>query len=179
MLSSKKSWSDDVALPMDRGDPQFSSFMRPDRRPEDLNIPGGGPEGGVFPETPGKSGNIIDLSADKDREGLFPFLDREVAMQYTERKLVEFRALFALRRRRQLLVSLPLIALIMGFAFLEKSNTGAFLGIPPSIVLPGFLAMIAGAVVFSLYNWRCPACNKYLGKQRSPKYCSKCGVELQ
>jgi len=33
--------------------------------------------------------------------------------------------------------------------------------------------------VFSLYNWRCPACNKYLGKQRSPKYCSKCGVALQ
>ncbi len=100
-------------------------------------------------------------------------------MQYTDRQQAEIRTLFALRRRRQLLISLPLIALIMGFAFLEKGNSGAFLGIPPSIVFPGFLVMIAGAVVFSLYNWRCPACNKYLGKQRSPKYCSKCGVALQ
>ncbi len=144
-----------------------------------MKIPGGGPEGGVFPETPGKGGNIIDLSADKEREGLFPYSDREVAMHYTDRQQAEIRTLFALRRRRQLLISLPLIALIMGIAFLENSNTGAFLGIPPSIVFPGFLAMIAGAIVFSLYNWRCPACNKYLGKQRSPKYCSKCGVELQ
>jgi len=100
-------------------------------------------------------------------------------MQYTDRQQMEIRALFALRRRRQLLISLPLIALIVGFVFLEKGNTGTFLGIPATMVFPGFLAMVAGAFVFSLYNWRCPACNKYLGKQRSPKYCSKCGVALQ
>jgi len=100
-------------------------------------------------------------------------------MENTEGQKTEIQTLFALRRRRQLLISLPLIALIMGFVFLENDNPGALFGIPPSIVFPGFLAIIAGAVVFSLYNWRCPACNKYLGKQRSPKYCSKCGVALQ
>ncbi|MGA7104571.1 MAG: hypothetical protein WBX49_04420 [Candidatus Deferrimicrobiaceae bacterium] len=100
-------------------------------------------------------------------------------MEHTEGQKAEIRTLFALRRRRQFLISLPLIALIMGFAFLENGNPGAYLGIPPSIVFPGFLAIIAGAILFSLYNWRCPACSNYLGKQRSPKYCSKCGAALQ
>jgi len=100
-------------------------------------------------------------------------------MEYTEGQKTEIRTLFAVRRRRQLLISLPLIALIMGFAFLENGNREAILGIPATMVFPGFLAMIAGAIVFSLYNWRCPACNKYLGKQRSPKFCGKCGVALQ
>jgi hypothetical protein len=100
-------------------------------------------------------------------------------VEYTEGQKAEIRTLFAARRRRQLLISLPLIVLIMGFAFLENGNRGAILGIPATMVFPGFLAMIAGAIVFSLYNWRCPACNRYLGKQRNPKFCNKCGVALQ
>ena len=100
-------------------------------------------------------------------------------MERTEGQKAEIRALFAIKRRRQLLISLPLIALIAGFAFLGNRNPGELLGIPATMVFPGFLAVIAGAIVFSLYNWRCPACNKYLGKQRSPQYCSKCGVALQ
>ncbi len=100
-------------------------------------------------------------------------------MEYTEGQKAEIRARFAVRRRRQLLVSIPLIALIVGFAFLEDGRTGAIPGIPASVMLPGFLVLIAGAILFSLHNWRCPACNRYLGKHRSPKYCSKCGVALQ
>ncbi|MGB3095290.1 MAG: hypothetical protein WBB46_00970 [Candidatus Deferrimicrobiaceae bacterium] len=100
-------------------------------------------------------------------------------MQYTEGQKAEIRALFAVKRRRQHLISLPLIALIMGFAFLENGNARAILGIPASMVLPGFLSILAGAIVVSLYNWRCPACKRYLGKQRNPKFCSKCGVALQ
>jgi len=100
-------------------------------------------------------------------------------MEHTEGQKAQIRALFAIRRRRQLLLSLPLFALIMGFAFLENGNTGSILGIPASMIVPGFLVIVVGAILFSLYNWRCPACNKYLGKQRSPQYCSKCGVALQ
>lgn len=100
-------------------------------------------------------------------------------MEYTQEQKVAIRTRFIARRRRQILVSFPLIALVIGAAFLEQAGHGAMFGIPPSVVLPGFLALIAGAVVFSLYNWRCPACNRYLGKQRNPKYCSRCGVELQ
>lgn len=100
-------------------------------------------------------------------------------MDYTEGQKATIRAQFVARRRRQLLVSFPLIALIMAAVFLERGKHDALFGIPPSIILPGFLALVAGAIVFSLYNWRCPACNRYLGKQRNPKYCSRCGVELR
>lgn len=100
-------------------------------------------------------------------------------MEYTKEQQVAIRTLFVARRRRQILVSLPLIALVFGAVFLEHGEHGAMFGIPPSVVLPGFLVLIAGAIVFSLFNWRCPACNRYLGKQRNPKYCSRCGVELR
>ena len=100
-------------------------------------------------------------------------------MEHTEEQKAQVRTLFAIRRRRQLLLSLPLFVLIMGFAFLENGETGAIFGIPASMTIPGILAVVVGAILFSLYNWRCPACNKYLGKQRSPQYCSKCGVALQ
>ena len=69
-------------------------------------------------------------------------------MEHTEGQKAQIRALFAIRRRRQLLLSLPLFALIMGFAFLENGNTGAILGIPASMILPVFLAIVVGAVLF-------------------------------
>lgn len=100
-------------------------------------------------------------------------------MEYTEEQKAQIRTLFATRRRRQLLVSLPLVAMIVGFVFLENGKAGTILGFPASMILPGFLAVMGGAILFSLHNWRCPGCNKYLGKQRSPKFCSKCGVALQ
>lgn len=100
-------------------------------------------------------------------------------MEYTEGQQEEIRAEFCARRRRQLLVSLPLLLLALGTAFLEKGKQGAACGISASILLPVFLVLVIGAIAFSLYNWRCPACNRYLGKQWSPKYCSRCGVMLQ
>jgi rRNA maturation endonuclease Nob1 len=33
-------------------------------------------------------------------------------------------------------------------------------------------------LIFSLFNWRCPSCNKYLGKAINAKFCAKCGVQL-
>jgi len=39
--------------------------------------------------------------------------------------------------------------------------------------------LVAAAVIFSFANWRCPACNGYLGRGINPKFCSKCGTELR
>lgn len=100
-------------------------------------------------------------------------------MEYTEGQKAKIRTQFVARRRRQILVSFPLIALVVGAVFLEKGKHGAWFGMPPSILFSGVIVLIAGAVVFSLFNWRCPACNRYLGKQRNPKFCSRCGVELR
>jgi hypothetical protein len=90
-------------------------------------------------------------------------------MQYTEGQKAEIRALFAIKRRRQHLISLPLIALIMGFAFLENGNARAILGIPASMVLPGFLSILAGAIVVSLYNLALPGVQKVPRETEEPE----------
>ncbi|MFX0199891.1 MAG: hypothetical protein ACFFCW_27525 [Candidatus Hodarchaeota archaeon] len=100
-------------------------------------------------------------------------------MEYTEEQKQEFKSQFAARRRRQLIATLPFIILIILFATINES-TGLVLGsIPISIFLPIFFIAIIGLLVFSIKNWRCPACNKYLGKAFNPSFCSKCGVALR
>ena len=100
-------------------------------------------------------------------------------MEYTEQQKQEFKKQFADRRRMQLMVSGPLIILIILFATVNE-NTGLVLGIIPiSIFTPILIVAVVGAIIFSLKNWRCPACNKYLGKAFNPRFCSKCGVGLR
>ena len=101
----------------------------------------------------------------------------EVTMEYTEEQKQSFREEFARRRKYQLAV-IPLVFLgLAGFIFAD-SDTGVLFGFPSAVWgTVGFLLTIS-AIVFSLKNWRCPACNKYLGKGISPKFCQKCGTQL-
>lgn len=100
-------------------------------------------------------------------------------MEYTEGQKADIRKSFAARRRRQLMLSAPMFLLIAGLVGMERQGRAVFLGIEAdNLILFLFLA-IAGAVAFSLWNWRCPSCKGYLGRQISPKFCSRCGVELQ
>jgi len=100
-------------------------------------------------------------------------------MDYTEGQKSDIRKSFAARRRRQLMLSAPMFLLIAGLVLMGKNGQTAFFGIEAdNLILFLFLA-IAGAIAFSLWNWRCPSCKGYLGKQISPKFCSRCGVELQ
>ncbi len=43
-----------------------------------------------------------------------------------------------------------------------------------------FIAILIfiGIVVFSLFNWRCPSCECFLGKELRIKFCNKCGCKL-
>jgi membrane protein YdbS with pleckstrin-like domain len=100
-------------------------------------------------------------------------------MQYIEQQLTEFKAEFAKRRKRQLLVTIPIIACVVLVRVLSKDEEALFFGLPASVVIGAAFAVIAAVVAFTLWNWRCPACNKYLGKGMSPSFCSKCGIPLQ
>ncbi len=40
-------------------------------------------------------------------------------------------------------------------------------------------AAMAAILVFTFQNWRCPACQKYLGKGGFPRFCPHCGVALK
>jgi hypothetical protein len=102
------------------------------------------------------------------------------ATRYTAQEQAEFRQQFAARRTRQIIVSIPLVALIVAFAaFTDDKSGGTLLGLPLAVGGPVFLVLIVAAIVFSLRNWRCPACNRYLGKAINPRFCQKCGVALQ
>ncbi|TMQ49613.1 MAG: hypothetical protein E6K73_09610 [Candidatus Eisenbacteria bacterium] len=70
--------------------------------------------------------------------------------------------------------------LVMLVAFLMRANVDlSAYGLSPVVFGPAFLVLVAAAVIFSFANWRCPACNGYLGRGINPKFCSKCGTELR
>jgi hypothetical protein len=101
-------------------------------------------------------------------------------MEYTEAQKVAFKHEFAARRKRQIMLAVPVVALVIIVAmFADERNGRVVLGIPAGFVGPAFLTIMVAAVAFSFRNWRCPACDKYLGKGMSPRFCPKCGVALQ
>ena len=100
-------------------------------------------------------------------------------MEYTEGQKASFKREFAARRTRQLILAVPLVAIFIGFAVLNDERKGAVLGLPAEVLAPAFLVFVGAALVFSFRNWRCPACDKYLGKGMSLRFCPKCGVALQ
>jgi hypothetical protein len=99
-------------------------------------------------------------------------------MQYTDQQLQQFREEFAKRRRRQFVVAIPAVAVFVVLASAERGGGKTLLG-PAAVVVPMAIALIVGILAFSLTNWRCPACRKYLGKAISPRFCTSCGVQLQ
>jgi ribosomal protein S27AE len=101
-------------------------------------------------------------------------------MTYTDDQKAAHRAEFASRRKRQLFVSIPLLVLMLGFMIVldDKSKAPAF-GLSPSVVVGVFALLMGGGLVFSLLNWRCPACGRYLGKHINPSFCHRCGVPLR
>ncbi|MHB9020103.1 MAG: hypothetical protein ACYC3G_04550 [Minisyncoccota bacterium] len=100
-------------------------------------------------------------------------------MEYTEGQKEKFKRDFAGKRRRQLLIAIPLIVAVVLIRLLKDKGDETFIGLPPTIIFPVSLIIVAAALIYSIINWRCPACNKYLGKHISPSYCSKCGVPLK
>lgn len=86
---------------------------------------------------------------------------------------------FKKRRTRQLLLLIPLVPIIFLMVFISKSNPSDIAGISAETITYAGLGIVICAVIFSLVNWRCPACGKYIGKSLSPKFCEGCGAELQ
>ena len=99
-------------------------------------------------------------------------------MEHTEDQKRAFREEFRLRRRRPWIVLLPFLLLMAAVALARESGDSLF-GLPPRVWVPVALAVLAGAVVFSLRNWRCPACKGYLGRGFGPLFCARCGIALQ
>lgn len=102
-------------------------------------------------------------------------------MQYTEQQKEEFRQEFAKRRRRQMMLVIPIIGLLALKIFFKTGGRSGPLYdfLSSDIPLVILMVFIIGALAFSLKNWRCPACNAYLGRGASPRFCPKCGVPFE
>ena len=90
----------------------------------------------------------------------------------------EIIADFQKKRTRQILALAPVVFALIGLISVEGKPSGLF-GLSPGMILGISFALITGVLIFSLLNWRCPSCNRYLGKAFNPKFCSKCGVQLR
>jgi hypothetical protein len=100
-------------------------------------------------------------------------------MEYSEEQKARFREIYARRRRRQHALTFSLVALFLGVFFLGPRYLGRIPGLSVTAIAPVSFLLVAGALIFSLRNWRCPACNRYLGRTYNPKYCQGCGIELR
>jgi hypothetical protein len=96
----------------------------------------------------------------------------------SNRSNAEIIAEFKKKRTRQIMAVGPIILAFIGLLSVENNPTGIF-GLAPSTILVTAFAVIISVLVFSFLNWRCPSCNKYLGKAINPKFCSKCGTQLK
>lgn len=76
----------------------------------------------------------------------------------------DFKEVFKKRKKMQILVTI-VAALAAMASYITNFKTIA-------------LIIVIGVVIFSRFNWRCPKCNKYLGKGSNPKHCSNCGQTL-
>ena len=100
-------------------------------------------------------------------------------MEYIEPQKETVRTTFARRRRHQLVVGLPVMIVIVAAILGDEPGAGSVYGLPVVLWAPVLAIVVATALIFSFVNWRCPACNRYLGRGWNPKFCPKCGVQLR
>ncbi len=98
-------------------------------------------------------------------------------MEYTDQQKEQFKHEFAVRRKRQIILAIPVVAFVILAVLSDKVGVNVF-GISRQTIGVSFFIFVVCALIFSFRNWRCPACDRYLGKGM-PRYCPKCGVELQ
>lgn len=91
----------------------------------------------------------------------------------------EVIAEFGKRRMRQLIAIIPVVMAIVPLLLLEDAGPEGVFGIPAVVIAPISIGVVIGILIFSVINWRCPACRRYLGRGMSPRFCPKCGVPLQ
>ena len=103
----------------------------------------------------------------------------QVTAQPTEEQRAEFKRLFLVRRGRRRLVVATFLALVLVVFILRLRGVDEVLGVPSGrwgLYVLGYGVL---TVLFSFVNWRCPACNRALGRYGNPRFCFRCGAPLQ
>ncbi len=86
---------------------------------------------------------------------------------------------FKRRRTRQLTAIALALFSLLSLAW-KLNHPGLLLGeLSRTTVTALEIIFIAAFALFSGLNWRCPACNRYLGRDINPPGCRKCGARLR
>lgn len=89
---------------------------------------------------------------------------------------------FKKRKRNQIAVILVTIIVdifMLAIIFMEVSGSIESMSIATIVTVAIVVCVITtGVAIFTLINWRCPNCNKYLGRSISHKVCKSCGEKL-
>ncbi len=91
---------------------------------------------------------------------------------------IEYRARYAVIRSRQRIAVLLAFTCVAFLALISK-YPGLFFELPKHWVIRIQVLIILVFVNFTAWNWRCPACKKYLGHDIGRKVCPQCGEALQ
>jgi hypothetical protein len=85
---------------------------------------------------------------------------------------------FRLRMNRQLL-AMALTMFLLLFLVLVYKRADIFGEFSKNGIFTSQIILIGVFIGFSVINWRCPSCNKYLGGDINRRICKKCGIRLQ
>ncbi len=102
-------------------------------------------------------------------------------MEYTDQQKERFKVGFAKKRRNRWIAMALIVpsAIAFGFGAAGGVEDQIVLGLPPMVWWPVVLVVFIGSIIFSVLNWRCPACGTILGINFNGRYCSACGAELR
>lgn len=90
-------------------------------------------------------------------------------------QVARYKKAYAEKRRRQTLSTIPVGILAVTVA----AGGGAVVGLGSSSSLLVVAAVVLGFFGYSLVNWRCPSCDRYLGQRMNPRECPSCGQVLR
>lgn len=89
--------------------------------------------------------------------------------------IVRYRREYAERRRRQAVSVVPVGVL----GVLVAVGGNGLLGLSEQAGVFAVGAVVLAFFGYSLVNWRCPACDRYLGQRLNPRQCPSCGQALR
>jgi hypothetical protein len=98
-------------------------------------------------------------------------------LEYTDQQRAEFKDAYAEQFRKRLVMMVIFLAALAALALTDDGAT--LFGLSDEVLGPFALVAMVGAMIFSVRNWNCPACNRGLGRAFNPKHCPKCGIELR
>ena len=101
-------------------------------------------------------------------------------MEHTDEQKRHFKEVFAKKRRNRYIGMALMVpaAVAFGFGAAGGVEDQMILGLRLIVWWPVVVVVLIGSIIFSVLNWRCPACGTIFAIYFNGRYCPECGTEL-